>query len=163
MQFSVLYHRTLFTHSVYKNLRVLTAASDVHPLPAPVPLSSHQAVLSLWFVSFPQTGSLVSCLAVLFSLCNCVDCSLPGCSVHGVSQARLLVWAAIPPSPGDIQDPHINDSTWYLSFSFLRTSFSMTVSAMLLQMALVPSLWLSSTPLYICPTSSLSIHSSMDI
>ena len=29
------------------------------------------------------------------TLCNHMDCSLPGSSVHGVSQARILEWAAI--------------------------------------------------------------------
>ena len=32
-----------------------------------------------------------SCL----TLCNCMDCSLPGSSVHGVLQARILEWVAI--------------------------------------------------------------------
>ena len=30
------------------------------------------------------------------SLCNPMDYSLPGSSVHGISQARTLEWAAIP-------------------------------------------------------------------
>ena len=29
------------------------------------------------------------------TLCNPVDCSLPGSSVHGIFQARVLVWVAI--------------------------------------------------------------------
>ena len=33
-----------------------------------------------------------SCL----SLCDPVDCSWPGSSVHGISQARILEWVAIP-------------------------------------------------------------------
>ena len=33
-------------------------------------------------------------------LCNPMDCSLPGSSVHGVLQARILVWAAVPSSRG---------------------------------------------------------------
>ena len=28
-------------------------------------------------------------------LCNCVDCSLSGFSVHGIFQARILEWVAI--------------------------------------------------------------------
>ena len=37
-------------------------------------------------------GGLVakSCLT-----CDCMDCSLPGSSVHGISQARILEWGAI--------------------------------------------------------------------
>ena len=34
------------------------------------------------------------------TLCDPTDCNLPGSSVHGVSQARILEWAAIPFSRG---------------------------------------------------------------
>ena len=30
------------------------------------------------------------------TLCKPVDCSLPGSSVHGILQARILEWVAIP-------------------------------------------------------------------
>ena len=44
------------------------------------------------------------CCAVLsrsvVSLCNPVDCSLPGSSVHGNSSARILEWVAYPFSRG---------------------------------------------------------------
>ena len=33
-------------------------------------------------------------------------CSLPGSSVHGIVQARILQWVAIP-SPGDLPNPGI--------------------------------------------------------
>ena len=35
-----------------------------------------------------------------------VDCSLPGSSVHGIFQARILEWVGFPP-PGDIPKPGI--------------------------------------------------------
>ena len=34
------------------------------------------------------------------TLCNPMGCSLPGSSVHGILQARVLVWVAIPFSWG---------------------------------------------------------------
>ena len=34
------------------------------------------------------------------TLCNAIDCSLPGSSVHGISQARILEWVAMPSSRG---------------------------------------------------------------
>ena len=41
------------------------------------------------------------CLAALvISLCNPMDCSLPGSSVHGILQARILEWAAMLSSMG---------------------------------------------------------------
>ena len=36
--------------------------------------------------------SLQSCL----TLCDPMDCSPPGSSVHGIPQARILEWVAIP-------------------------------------------------------------------
>ena len=35
-----------------------------------------------------------------------MDCSLPGSSVDGIFQARMLEWAAFP-SPGDLSNPGI--------------------------------------------------------
>ena len=39
-------------------------------------------------------------------LCNPVDCNLPGSSVRGILQARILEWVAFP-SPGDLPKPGI--------------------------------------------------------
>ena len=33
-------------------------------------------------------------------LCDSMDCTIPGSSVHGISQARILEWVAIPFSRG---------------------------------------------------------------
>ena len=46
-----------------------------------------------------------SCL----TLCNPMDCSLPGSSVHGISQARILEWVAISSSRGSSQ---LRDWAW---------------------------------------------------
>ena len=35
-----------------------------------------------------------------------MDCSLPGSSLHGILQARVLEWLPFP-SPGDLPDPGI--------------------------------------------------------
>ena len=40
------------------------------------------------------------------TLCNPMDCSQPGSCAHGVLQARILEWVAMPP-PGDLPDPTI--------------------------------------------------------
>ena len=37
------------------------------------------------------------------ALCDPKDCSLPGSSVHGILQARILEWVAIPFSRGSFQ------------------------------------------------------------
>ena len=47
-----------------------------------------------------RVKSLRSCL----TLCNPMDCSLPGSSVHGILQARI--WSGLPcPPPGDLPNP----------------------------------------------------------
>ena len=37
------------------------------------------------------------------TLCDPMDCSPPGSSVHGILQARILEWVAIPFSRGSSQ------------------------------------------------------------
>ena len=37
------------------------------------------------------------------TLCDPVDCSLTGFSVHGILQARILEWVAVPSSRGSSQ------------------------------------------------------------
>ena len=46
---------------------------------------------------------LQSCL----TLWDPMECSPPGSSVHGILQARILEWVAMPPPPGDLPDPGI--------------------------------------------------------
>ena len=43
------------------------------------------------------------CVQSCLTLCNPMDCSLPGCSVHGIFQARILEWFAISYSRGTSQ------------------------------------------------------------
>ena len=46
-------------------------------------------------------------------LCDPMDCSPPGFSVHGILQARILEWIAIPFSRGL---PHPGIKTWSPAF-----------------------------------------------
>ena len=50
-------------------------------------------------------------------LCNPMDYSLTGSSVHGISQARILEWVAIP-SPGDLPDLRIEPAFLALQADF---------------------------------------------
>ena len=49
------------------------------------------------------------CLAVksCSTLCDPMDCSLPGSTVQGISQARILEWVAISFLLGDLPNPGI--------------------------------------------------------
>ena len=62
------------------------------------PNCSPQMLLCVYFFCL-HAKSLQSCLI----LCNPVDCSPPGFSVHGILQARILEWVAMPSSRGSSQ------------------------------------------------------------
>ena len=53
-------------------------------------------------------------------LCDPVDYSSPGSSVHGTPQARILEWVAIP-SPGDLLDPGIEPRSSALQADYLTS------------------------------------------
>ena len=52
------------------------------------------------------------------ALCDFMDCSSPGFSVHGILQARILAWVVVPP-PGNPPDPGIKPRTPTLQVDFL--------------------------------------------
>ena len=49
--------------------------------------------------------------------CNPTDCSLPGSSVHGISQVRILEWVPFP-FPGHLSDPGIEPTSPALTGGF---------------------------------------------
>ena len=51
----------------------------------------------------PKKAVLIAQLCL--TLCDPVDCSLSGSFVHGILQARILEWVAIPFSRGDLPNP----------------------------------------------------------
>ena len=53
---------------------------------------------------------LQSCL----TLCDPMDCSPPGSSVHGILQARILEWVAMPSSKGIFPTQESNMYPWHL-------------------------------------------------
>ena len=55
-------------------------------------------------------GPLVCCLVAKSCppLCDPMDCSPPGSSVHGISQARILEWVAISFSTGIFPTHELN-------------------------------------------------------
>jgi len=59
-----------------------------------------------------------------------MDCSLPGFSVHGTLQARILEWVA-KPSSGDLPDPGIEPTSLVspaLAGRFFTTSGTLETS-----------------------------------
>ena len=54
-------------------------------------------------------------------LCDPMDCSPPGSSVHGIFQARILKWVAFS-LPGDLPSPGINHASPALTGGFFTTA-----------------------------------------
>ena len=57
----------------------------------------------------PETNivsQLCVCVQSCPNLCNSLDHSPSGSSIHGISQVRILKWIAFPP-PGDLPNPGI--------------------------------------------------------
>ena len=72
----------------------------------------------LWFSSVQFISVSQSCL----TLCDPMDCSLPGSSVHGIFQARVLEWGAIAFSD-PIPWPNFNSLMSALLSGFLIVCF----------------------------------------
>ena len=68
-----------------------------------------------------NTSGAAQWLQLCLTLCSCIDCSLPGSSVHGILQARMLEWGALPSSKGSSQ-PRDWTGVSALAGGFLATS-----------------------------------------
>ena len=67
-------------------------------------------MLDCRILSHPCTKSLQSCL----TLCNAMDCSLPGSSVHRILQKRIPEWVA-KPSSRELSQPRDRTCVSYVS------------------------------------------------
>ena len=55
------------------------------------------------------------------TLCDPMDCSPPGSSLHSISQARILEWLLFP-SPGDLLNPGMEPTSPALEGKFFTTT-----------------------------------------
>ena len=67
------------------------------------PLHHHLFVMNLLYLFLYMHAKL---LQLCPTLCDTMDCSQPGSSVHGILQTRILEWVVCPP-PGDLPNPGI--------------------------------------------------------
>ena len=85
--------------------------------------------LSLWKVGLRMCAHHL----VMLTLCDPTDCSLQGSSVHGILQARILEWVAIPFSRGSCQ-PRIEPGSLALKAKGLwiqNSNFSISPSELI--------------------------------
>ena len=82
------------------------STSDIHREESQI--SAISSIISLLLVSPCIKSTLYSDVLCLIAhlcpiLCDPMDCSLPGSSVLGILQARILEWVAMPSSMGSSQ------------------------------------------------------------
>ena len=64
-----------------------------------LPVHSQRTACQMkFFPSSPHVCVQPALLQSCPTLCDSGDCSLSGCSVHGILQARILEWVAMPSS-----------------------------------------------------------------
>ena len=89
------------------NLRILVPLQGVRPTCPCIGRQSlnHKTAREVPLLKSEIFISTLLCLVAqsCLTLCNPVDCSLPGSSVHGVLQARILEWVPMPSSRGSSQ------------------------------------------------------------
>ena len=68
-------------------------------------LSTPCTILEVWSfnVLLDEICVSVKLLQSCPTLCDPMDCSFPGSSVHGILQARIVEWVAMPSSRGSSQ------------------------------------------------------------
>ena len=84
------------------NVRACSASSVVSNSATPWPVAC-QAPVSMGFPSWEYWRACAKSLQSYPPLCDPMDYSPPGFSVHGFLQARLLEWRAFPSSRGSSQ------------------------------------------------------------
>ena len=62
------------------------------------------------------------------TLCDPMDCSLPGSSIHGIFQARVLEWGAIAFSMNVLFQINILDVTWSENLTVCFTCWILSIS-----------------------------------
>ena len=81
--------------------------SDAFPFQPLISPPMLNEVYCLWKIALQDACVHAKSLQLCPTLCDTIDCSPPGPSVHGILQARILEWVAISSSRGDLPNPGI--------------------------------------------------------
>ena len=73
------------------------------------PMPNYNHILTYWSLGLQHINFVCTCSVarLCLTLYDAMDCSLPGSSVHGISQARILESSPPFPPPEDLPDPRI--------------------------------------------------------
>ena len=85
---------------VYHQLRYLLSNVSSVQMCINLNASSVQMCITQARWIFHLQNIFCACMLSHVWLCDCMDCSLPGSSVHRILQAKILEWVAMPSSRG---------------------------------------------------------------
>ena len=81
-----------------------------------------------------RSSKLVTCVSTCFqsclTLCDSMDYSLPGSSIHGIFQAKILEWVDISFSKGSSRPRGQTHATWEAPLSYLHYNNYLTTAMM---------------------------------
>ena len=92
------------THTPYHV--TLFSVTDINSLTNKYLTKNKNQQLALLFINLKPSSCMRAKSLQCLPLCDPMDHSPPGSSDHGILQARILEWVAMPP-PGDLPDPAI--------------------------------------------------------
>ena len=72
-----------------------------------ISITSSRVICHSFLTGLPNMCLCAKLLQSCPTLCNPMDCSLPGSCVHGILQARIQEWVAMFSSRGSLPDPGI--------------------------------------------------------
>ena len=100
---------TQFTVLCYGNSGWQRAEPSMNQTSGLIGLFLKYVLITHW-ASPPASACVCVCAQSCPTFCDPMGCSLPGSSVHGILQARILEWLPSPP-PGDLPNPKIKPTS----------------------------------------------------
>ena len=116
-----------------------------------------------WAFSFSEVPYVLSRFSHVW-LCDPMDCSLPGSSVHWIIQARILKWVALPFSRGS-SPPRVWTWVSYIAGRFftirgIREAHSLSTESLhVCMLSCFSPVWLFETPWTVARQAPLSMGS----
>ena len=103
---SILHYLSSIDHTlkcINDNLILILSKWSERPMLSNLYADLSQFLYSSSFQSFKAAIALCSVIQLCLTLCDPMEYSWPGSSVHGIFQARILAWVAISSSRGSSQ------------------------------------------------------------
>ena len=97
---------------------------------------TYEWIKKMWYIYTMEYCAVLYLVAQLYlTLCDLMDCSLPGSPVHGIFQARILEWVAIYFSRGSSWLRDRNPVSYILRYNLLSLNLGRVHNAYLVNIS----------------------------